>query len=122
MKITEVAFVGYPVTDLERARDFYGRILGLEPGEVDQPIDGMPGKQWIEYAIGDQTLAISNAWEPTGQSGPSVALEVEDLDAALRELRREEVPVVSDILESPVCRFVLIRDFDGNDLTLHQRK
>ena len=49
MKIIEVAFVGYPVSDIDRARDFHGRVLGLTPGEIDQELEGMPGKYWIEY-------------------------------------------------------------------------
>ena len=79
--VKEIAFVGYPVTDIERARDFYGRILGLEC-TMDHAIDD-EGLRWIEYDIGESALAISNAWPPSGQSGPSAALEVEDIDAAV---------------------------------------
>ena len=79
MKVKEVAFVGYPVTDIKRARHFYENVLGLKVGEFDQELESMPGKYWIEYDIGSTTLAISNAWEPAGQGGPSIALEVENL-------------------------------------------
>jgi hypothetical protein len=34
MKIVEVAFTGYPVTDMERARAFYEGILKLEPSRI----------------------------------------------------------------------------------------
>lgn len=31
MKVTEIAFTGYPVTDLKRARQFYEGTLNLQP-------------------------------------------------------------------------------------------
>lgn len=117
--ITGMAFVGYPVTDLERAFDFYERILGLERSlDHEDPELQM---RWIEYDLGDQgTVAISNAWPPTGQSGPTAALEVADLDAALERLRAEGVAVKTEVMSSPSCRFFVIADPDGNDLTIHQ--
>lgn len=115
--IKEIAFVGYPVTDLERARDFYERVLGLEC-TLDHPID--ESTRWIEYDVGASALAISNAWPPSGQSGPGAALEVEDIDAAVERLRSEGVTFKTEVMASPSCRFVGIADPDGNDLTIHQ--
>jgi catechol 2,3-dioxygenase-like lactoylglutathione lyase family enzyme len=71
IRITEVAFIAYSVSDINRARDFYENVLGLPPGEFDHELEGMPGKYWIEYEVGNATLAISNAWDPSGQNGPS---------------------------------------------------
>ena len=34
MQIAEVAFIGYPVTDAERARTFYEGVLGLSPSRT----------------------------------------------------------------------------------------
>jgi catechol 2,3-dioxygenase-like lactoylglutathione lyase family enzyme len=116
--VKEIAFVGYPVTDIERARDFYGRILGLEC-TMDHPIND-EGLRWIEYEIGSSALAISNAWPPSGQSGPGAALEVENFDAAIEKLRAEGVTFKMEPMASPSCRFVGIADPDGNDLTIHQ--
>jgi catechol 2,3-dioxygenase-like lactoylglutathione lyase family enzyme len=31
IKVNEIAFVAYPVTDKQRARDFYEGLLGLKP-------------------------------------------------------------------------------------------
>jgi catechol-2,3-dioxygenase len=64
MKIKEIGFVGIPVTDMPRARKFYEDILGLHVS------DEMMGGKWIEYAIGDNTLAIANVgeeWKPSDQ-------------------------------------------------------
>jgi len=115
--VKDIAFVGYPVTNLDRARDFYERVLGLKC-TMNHPVDDTV--RWIEYDVGTSTLAISNAWPPSGQSGPSAALEVADLDAAVEKLRADNVTFKTDIMASPSCRFVAITDPDGNDLTLHQ--
>jgi predicted enzyme related to lactoylglutathione lyase len=82
----------------------------------------MPGNYWIEYEVGNGTLAISNAWEPSGASGPSVALEVEDLEAAVAHLKQAGVTILADHIETPVCDFALIADPDGNGITVHKRK
>jgi predicted enzyme related to lactoylglutathione lyase len=96
IRITEVAFVAYPISDISRARNFYENVLGLSPGDVDNEIEGMPGKQWIEYELGNMTLAISNAWEPSGASGPTVAFELPDLDEAVTQLKQAGVTFVAD--------------------------
>ena len=54
MKINSIAFVGVPVTDLKRARSFYEDVLGLKVS------DEMMGGKWIEYSLGNNTLAIAN--------------------------------------------------------------
>ena len=122
IRITEVAFIAYPVSDINRARDFYENLLGLPPGEFNHEIEGMPGKYWIEYEVGNVTLAISNAWETAGQSGPSVAFEVEDLQEAVSHLKKAGVRLLADNIETPVCSFALVADPDGNGITIHKRK
>ena len=121
-KITEVAFIAYPVSDINRAREFYENLLGLQPGEFNHELEGMPGKYWIEYEVGNVTFAISNAWEPAGQSGPSVAFEVEDLQEAVSHLRKAGVAFLVENIETPVCSFALVTDPDGNGITIHKRK
>ncbi|RME66880.1 MAG: VOC family protein [Verrucomicrobia bacterium] len=116
---TDIAFVGYPVTDVERARRFYEETLGLTTSALLEFDDG---KWWIEYTIGSGTLAISNAWPPSGQSGPGVALEVADIEAARAHCALHDVPIAYDIMDTPVCRFFGIKDPDGNDITLHQTR
>jgi len=54
MKIKGIGFVAIPVTDVKRARSFYEEVLGLKVS------DEMMGGKWIEYSVGDETLAIAN--------------------------------------------------------------
>ncbi|HET6370642.1 MAG TPA: VOC family protein [Nitrospiria bacterium] len=54
MKIIDIAFTVYPVTNLKRARRFYEETLGLHAARVF----GDEDKGMIEYDIGPTTLAI----------------------------------------------------------------
>lgn len=123
MKITATAFILYSVSDIDRSKDFYERILGLAKGEWDLEIE--PGVTWTEYEVCGCTFAISNAEKPAQPSGgkgiPLVAFEVDDLDAALGHLQRENVSIVAEPVDTGVCRFMEIADPDGNRLLIHQR-
>src|SRR2546423_14168075 len=84
--VQKLAFVGSPVTDMQRARSFYEDVLGLKVAEA------MMGGQWVEYDLGNNTLAIANVgpqWTPADQ-GTGVALEVEDFDAAVKALKERK--------------------------------
>ena len=115
----DIAFVGYPVTDVPRARKFYEQTLGLKQTMMHEI---QSGQWWIEYSIGSGTLAISNTWPPSGQSGPSTALEVADIDAAHKHCAENGVTIIFEIMDTPVCRFFGIKDPDGNDISIHQTK
>ena len=85
MKIKGIGFVAIPVTDVKRARSFYEEVLGLKVS------DEMMGGKWIEYSVGDETLAIANVipnWTPSDQ-GTGAALEVENFAEAIQRLRIE---------------------------------
>ena len=117
MKITEIAFTGIPVTDMPRARAFYEGILELKPTMESA------GGMWIEYDIGAATLGIGcygETWQPSPQ-GTCVALEVDDVDAAIAHLRSKGVAISMEPMDSPVCRFAMICDPDGNKIIIHKR-
>jgi predicted enzyme related to lactoylglutathione lyase len=117
IQIKEVAFVFHAVTDVARAREFYEGLLGLKTGVE---IEFTPGQWWIEYDIAGQALAISNAMP--GMPAASLTLEVADLDASLAAARAAGVPIAFEVLEFPPCRLFGIKDPDGNQIGLHQRK
>ena len=118
MKIKNIAFVGIPVTDLKRAREFYEGVLGLKVSEQ------MMGGKWIEYAVGEDTLAIANVgdhWTPSSQ-GTGAAFEVEDFDEAMRRLKDRHVPFAAEPFETPCCHMAVVQDPDGNKLMIHKLK
>jgi predicted enzyme related to lactoylglutathione lyase len=118
MKIKEIGFIAIPVTDIPRARRFYEEVLGLKVSE-----EMMSGK-WVEYAIGDETLAIANVgeqWTPSDQ-GTAAAFEVEDFDAAISHLKDQHVRFAAEPFETPCCHMAVVQDPDGNKLIIHNLK
>ena len=119
LKVIEVAFSCYAVTDMPRARAFYEGVLGLKPATAT----GMEcNGQWVEYEIGPHTLSIGCApgWKPS-PDGCTVALEVENFDAAIAQLRAQDVKFRMEPFQSPVCRMTMIFDPDGNSVCIHKR-
>lgn len=119
MKISEISFSVYPVTDMPRAREFYEGILGLT-ATMDHE---MEGGHWVEYDIGEGTLAIGKAEGMIpSKDGCSVSLEVGDFDKAVEELQAAEVDFNFGPMETPVCHMAFVRDPDGNSIGIHKRK
>ena len=115
--ITEIAFTGSPVTDMKRARAFYEGVLGFK--STMESAGGM----WVEYEVGAGTFGIGcygEAWKPS-PDGTCVAFEVDDLDAEVARLKAKGVPVPLDVTNTPVCRFAIVADPDGNRIMLHKR-
>ena len=118
MKIKKIAFVGIPVTDMKRAREFYQNVLGLKVS------DEMMSGKWIEYVVGDNTLAIANVgeeWTPSDQ-GTGAALELENFEEAIKHLKDRQVAFAAEPFETPCCHMAVIQDPDGNKLIIHKLK
>jgi predicted enzyme related to lactoylglutathione lyase len=118
IKVRSLAFVGIPVTDMTRARGFYEGVLGLRVA------DEMMGGKWIEYNLGNNTLAIASVgpqWTPSDQ-GTGAALEVDDFDATVKSLKDQHIPFAVEAFESPCCRMAIIQDPDGNNIVIHKLK
>jgi len=119
VKIIEIAFSCYAVTDMARARKFYEEALGLKPTTVHDSEHG----HWVEYEFGPHCLALgsADAFKPS-PDGCSVALEVEDFDVAVTQLRAHNVKFRIEPMDTPVCRMAMIFDPDGNSICIHKRK
>jgi predicted enzyme related to lactoylglutathione lyase len=116
--IKKIAFTMYPVKDLQRARNFYEKTLGLKVGKISN------NDAWVEYDLpGGGCFAITTLAEgviPSANAGGSVAFEVEDLDKLVAQLKSAGVKFKVDIFPSPVCRMAIILDSEGNAVVLHQ--
>ena len=118
LKVIELAFCCYAVTDMKRARVFYEDVLGLEPTTVNDSEHG----QWTEYEFGPYALAIgaAPAFKPN-PDGCTAALEVEDFDKAIEHLRAKSVRFRIEPMATRVCRMAMIFGPDGNTLCIHKR-
>ncbi len=122
LNVTGLAFAIYHVTDVARARKFYGETLGLK---TCMEMEFAPGMWWVEYDIGGPSaLALTNFVSPGTNIAPSpgVALEVANYDEALALVRAAGIAVTWGPNEFPVCHCFAVKDPDGNDFYFHQRK
>jgi predicted enzyme related to lactoylglutathione lyase len=120
LTVTEIAFSCYAVNDMARARKFYEEVLGLKPATVHDSEHG----QWVEYEFGPHCLSLGCApgmFKPS-PDGCSVALEVEQFDDAVAQLKRHNVKFRIEPMATPVCSMAMIFDPDGNTICIHKRK
>ncbi len=120
IRVTEIAFTGYPVTDMTRARAFYEGVLKLAPAGTWEK----DGKAWIEYEVGASALAITNMvpdWKPAPGAGPAIAFEVADFDGAVAALRAARVKFAVEPVDTGSCHQAVVADPDGNSVAIHHR-
>jgi glyoxylase I family protein len=114
MRPLAVHHVSINVADVDAALAFYVDVLGLSP-RGDRP-DFAFGGAWLD--AGGQQVHLIEA-EPPSPLGQHFALQVEDLDAAVAELRARAVDVTDP---KPVgsSRQAFLTDPSGNLVELHQ--
>lgn len=113
--VTGLDFVGIPSQNAERALAFYSETLGLERDKNAK----------YDLWVGTTCIGI---WEPekqgmifTPQKNAHLALHVDDIEAARKELEAKGVKFSGDTFDTGVCYMALFTDPDGNDLMLHHR-
>jgi catechol 2,3-dioxygenase-like lactoylglutathione lyase family enzyme len=117
-QIKQIGRVIIPVSDQDKALEFYTGILGFE---VRADIPFGEGDRWLE--VGPPGAATGIAIMPPrpgaspGQDQSCVALTTNDLDADYATLREKGVDVDEPMGgEGPVPRMFFFRDPDGNNL------
>src|SRR5204862_2926735 len=88
MQATGVHHVSINVTDVDRAIDFYVETLGLVPRD-DRPDFGFGGA-WLD--VGGEQVHLIAGEVPPGK-GQHFALRVDDIEAAIDELRADGIEV-----------------------------
>ena len=116
--VDRVDYIRVPVQDIEKAKRFYGEMLGL----TENP--NSPGDDWIEYEAGNVTLAVmtphTHDYEFTPLPPATIALRVHDVAAAKAKLESAGVQV-NDMWDSGVCQGAGVSDPSGNRILLHRR-
>ena len=118
MAITGVEVLSLPVSDQDRARDFYVDVLGFE---LLRDTEMQPGMRWVQVAPpgGGTTITLVTWFDsmPAG-SNRGLVLETDDVDADVERLRGLGLDFPDGIQEQPWGRFVTLADPDGNGLVL----
>ena len=116
--VERVDYIRVPVTDIEEAKDFYGRVLGLEQNP------NSPADDWVEYEVGNVTLAVMTPHTHDYEFAPlppsTLALRVPDVAEAKARLEAAGVQV-NEMWDSGLCRGAGFSDPAGNRILLHRR-
>ncbi len=115
MKVKAIDFVVVNVSDMERSKAFYRDTLGMEfPVWEDSA-------NWQEFLAPPVAMALRVDKQNPGANA-AIALAVDDVPAAVEELRAKGVKVLIEAREFATCFEALIQGPDGNLLLLHRRK
>jgi len=122
-RITEVGTVIVPVSDQDRAIEFYTETLGFEL-RGDTPYGD--GDRWVDVAPTGATTTIALVPPREGQSvgvPTNIGLTTDDVDADHAALK-ERGADVDDVMRmgDPVPPMFFLRDQDGNQIFVVQRQ
>ena len=116
--VERVDYIRVPVTDIEKAKHFYGELLGLPRNPH------LDHEDWVEYEAGNVTLAVMTPHTHDYEFAPlppgTIALRVPDVAAAKGKLQAAGVQV-NEMWDSGVCHGAGFSDPDGNRILLHRR-
>jgi predicted enzyme related to lactoylglutathione lyase len=119
MPIDHVQIVSIPVSDQDRARDFYVNALGWEL--VSDNDEGE--RRWVEVAPRHgQTSFTLVTWFETMPAGSlrGIVLDTHDIEQAYEELTERGIIFDTPVEEGPFSRVTSFCDPDGNTFVLHQ--
>jgi predicted enzyme related to lactoylglutathione lyase len=119
MAIDHVQIISIPVSDQDRARDFYLDVLDWELITDTDDRD----KRWVEVAPRrGQTSFVLVTWFPEMKAGAmqGIVLSTDDIEKSYAELSERGVEFHTPIEDGPFSRITSFNDPDGNGLVLHQ--
>jgi catechol 2,3-dioxygenase-like lactoylglutathione lyase family enzyme len=125
MPIQYLQIVSVPVSDQDRAKEFYVDRLGWDLLS-DESYEAAEGRsRWLEVRPpgGQTAITLLDAGTPAG-TGPTqgMILRANDLERTVGELAARGVPMAGDIAETARARFVTFQDPDGNSWLVQEQK
>jgi len=122
-RITQVGTVIVPVSDQDRALEFYVEKLGFEK-RTEAPFGD--GERWVEVAPPGAATTIAIVPPREGESAgieTRVALMTEDIDSEHADLRARGVEADEAVMRmgDPVPPMFFFRDPDGNRFLVIER-
>ena len=120
-RISQIGTVVVPVSDQERAIEFYVETLGFEK-RADVPMGD--SYRWVEVAPAGAVTTIAIVppppGKPTGNVETGIGLNTDDIDADHADLKARGVDVDPEVsrMGDPVPPLFWFRDPDGNTLMI----
>ena len=116
--VTGVDFAYIPTKNFEAAKEFYGGVLGLEQSKQ---YGSRPGGEFETGSLTFQILEPEAFGMEFRPSPNPLALHVDDVESARKELEGKGVTFLADTIDSGVCHMAPFADPDGNVFMLHHR-
>jgi predicted enzyme related to lactoylglutathione lyase len=99
----------YPVKDVEKAKAFFGKFLGIEPYVADD--------YYVGYRVGDLEVGL----DPNSTVGPIAYVDVLDIASSLQAMIEVGAVVVQDVKEVGGGLLIAqVKDVDGNVVGFRQ--
>jgi predicted enzyme related to lactoylglutathione lyase len=119
MMIKAVKFVSIPVTDQDRALEFYTKKLGFRV-LTDAPFDS--SQRWIELSIPRAETGVV-LWKGPGQEQMiggfmNVSFMTDDVEATAKQLKEKGVEFVQEPKKADWGTAAIFKDPDGNQFVL----
>ena len=117
--IKSIKFASVPVTDQDRALEFYTRKLGFRI-VTDAPFDG--NQRWIELGLprADTKLVLFTPDEHKKMIGGfmNITFVADDVEATAKELKARGVEFVQEPQKADWGTAAIFKDPDGNQFVL----
>jgi catechol 2,3-dioxygenase-like lactoylglutathione lyase family enzyme len=120
MHLKHVRLVSVPVTDQDRSKKFYTKMLGLK---IIAEEEMASGNHWVEVGpVGGETSISLTTWLESMVPGSirGLILLTEDIQADYDELKGRGVEFLGPIEQQHWGKFVQFKDPDGNVLVLQE--
>jgi len=105
-----IKLIVYPVKDIEKAKSFYGKFLGVEPY--------VEGPYYVGYRVGEQEVGL----DPNSKVGPIGYTDVEDIKSSLQAMTEVGAEIVQDVKDVGGGLLIAqVKDADGNVVGLRQQ-
>jgi predicted enzyme related to lactoylglutathione lyase len=104
-----IELVVYPVTDVEKAKAFFGKFLDTEPYVADA--------YYVGYRVGNLEVGL----DPNSKVGPIAYVDVDDIAGSLQAMTQAGGEVVQDVKEVGGGLLIAqVKDADGNVVGFRQ--
>lgn len=105
-----INLIVFPVTDIEKAKAFYTKFLGVDP-YADSPY-------YVGYKVGELEVGL----DPNSKVGPISYVDVTDINSTLEEMKGTGAEIVQDIKNVGGGLLIAqIKDVDGNVVGFRQQ-
>jgi predicted enzyme related to lactoylglutathione lyase len=109
--VSNIKLLVYPVKDVEKAKAFFAKFLGVEPYVADA------------YYVGFRVGGLEVGLDPNGTAGPIAYVDVEDIKSNIEAMTEAGGVVVKDVVEVGGGLLIAqVKDASGNVVGLGKKQ